>query len=460
MIFSKFNIEDCEKISGFFASFNSDSCEATFMNCFIWQDYYGIKYAFKDGIILVRYGKSKEDYMYLLPPYSKENFEILKEVSSDNLPDIWAFEGENFEKFKEDYKDYYHFSCTLDNDDYIYNSYDLAVLPGKKFHSKRNHIANFSKNHNWKYEDITSDNADEVKKCAILWFDENNYTSDERLICERESILKILDNFDSLPVFGGLIRADGKAVAFTIGSAVNEKTADVHFEKALADYQTGYSVINREFAAKAIFEFEFLNREDDMGIPGIRKAKLSYHPAKKLKKYYCFKKSNSKYDKYIDLYCSAFGWDKQFDPRLFELLGESIKAKYINNSPVSMIFAIECKLVAENKKYKAIYIYGAVTKESARNKGYMRELIKEIAQKSDCFVFLKPADGSLKSFYEKCGFKSIASADKKSDIYIEVSDKHKKLQKLCDKPVGKSEFMYIGYNFEKGKELFFEDTLE
>ena len=234
----------------------------------------------------------------------------------------------------------------------------------------------------------------------------------------------------------------------------------MHFEKALSEFQTGYTVINRDFAAREISDFKFLNREDDMGLPGLRKAKLSYHPVKKIKKYYCFKKTNSKFDEFIDLYCSAFSWDKEYDPLLFEYFGDNIKSIKVNNFPVSMLFAIDCKLILNNKEYKAVYIYGAVTKSSERGKGYMRKLINETVENEDCFVFLKPADEDLKEFYEICGFKATDSAAAKSNAYIEISDKHRELQKLCKKPEEKSEFMYFAKFQNEIKELYFEDTLE
>ena len=90
----------------------------------------------------------------------------------------------------------------------------------------------------------------------------------------------------------------------------------------------------------------------------------------------------------------------------------------------------------------------------------MRKLINETAQNEDCFVFLKPADEDLKEFYETCGFKAADSAAAKSNAYIEISDKHRELQKLCKKPEEKSEFMYFAKFQNEIKELYFEDTLE
>ena len=92
---------------------------------------------------------------------------------------------------------------------------------------------------------------------------------------------------EALEARGGAIFIEDKAVAFTIGSMINPSVFDIHFEKALKDYSEAYTVINNEFAKNALSEFEFINREDDLGLEGLRKAKLSYNPCKILEKYTC-----------------------------------------------------------------------------------------------------------------------------------------------------------------------------
>ena len=96
-----------------------------------------------------------------------------------------------------------------------------------------------------------------------------------------------MDGLIHLPVKGGAIFCGEKAVAFTIGSEINSLTYDIHIEKALKEYQEAYSVINREFAKNELDGYKWINREDDMGLDGLRQAKLSYHPVKRLKKYDC-----------------------------------------------------------------------------------------------------------------------------------------------------------------------------
>ena len=102
----------------------------------------------------------------------------------------------------------------------------------------------------------------------------------------------MLDNMEKLNIKGGTIIADNKDVAFTLGSPVNSSVYDIHIEKAIEGYETAYTVINREFAARNLSSYKYINREDDLGLEGLRKSKLSYHPEILLPKYICTEKEN------------------------------------------------------------------------------------------------------------------------------------------------------------------------
>lgn len=105
--------------------------------------------------------------------------------------------------------------------------------------------------------------------------------------CEKRGVETVLENMELLGARGGAIYVQDRAVAFTVGSPINEKVYDIHFEKALDDYGEAYTVINREFAENELSDYMYINREDDMGLEGLRKAKLSYKPDILLKKYTC-----------------------------------------------------------------------------------------------------------------------------------------------------------------------------
>ena len=171
--------------------------------------------------------------------------------------------------------------------DYIYLQSDLATLSGKKYHSKRNHISAFSKKYEWHYEAVNESNIDAVRECARLWYKENADRMSKTMLCEQNGIELMLSNMQSLNIKGGAVFVEGKAVAFCLGSPINSKCFDTHIEKALSEYSEAYTVINREFAKNELDGYMYINREDDLGLEGLRRAKLSYKPAILLKKFEC-----------------------------------------------------------------------------------------------------------------------------------------------------------------------------
>lgn len=156
--------------------------------------------------------------------------------------------------------------------DYIYLQSDLANLPGKAYHPKRNHINNFEKQYNWEFVSVTADNLPLLRKAA-----ERLFAIDSRLPDEYEAILDLLDHFRELELRAGVLLVEGTPVAYSIGEIMNADTALIHIEKADRSFDGAYAMINKLFAAE-FAECTYINREEDMGIPGLRKAKLSYHP--------------------------------------------------------------------------------------------------------------------------------------------------------------------------------------
>lgn len=285
---TEISLNDRGSITSFLANDGEFSCENSFINLLVWQKAYHNCYKMYDDCFIL-YSKSNDKKMYRLPFCDdfKKGFNKIIEHNGGRLPRIWAQEGKRFETFRELYGDKYDFFEKRDAFDYIYNRNDLAELSGKKYHSKRNHISSFSKKHNWEYKAITTELKDSVLVCADKWYDENKDRIDKYMTVERDGINLVLNNMDFLKAKGGAILVDGEVVAFTLGSAINNQVFDVHFEKALSEYSEAYTLINREFAKNELTDYEYINREDDMGLEGLRKAKLSYKPQILLKKYDC-----------------------------------------------------------------------------------------------------------------------------------------------------------------------------
>ncbi len=292
MKFKKITLDDAETLNSFLRHTEELTCELSFVNLLLWQPLFNNCYCIEDGIL---YLKSYDENIvtYSLPFGDiKNGMERIAEHCGTPYPDIWAQEGPRFQQFKVLYGEFYDIYESRNEFDYIYNSYDLINLSGKKYHSKRNHISAFSKQFDWHYEDITADNIDAVKNCAEIWYSQSKDRMDEELKNEMLGVSLMLNNMSALDVCGGAIVINNKVVAFTLGSPINQNIYNIHIEKAIAGYETAYTVINREFASHHAKDYKYINREDDLGIEGLRKSKLSYHPEIILPKYICTKKEN------------------------------------------------------------------------------------------------------------------------------------------------------------------------
>jgi hypothetical protein len=186
----------------------------------------------------------------------------------------------------------FSFSENRDNADYLYRSSDLINLAGRDYHSKRNFITRFKVmfQGQYAYEPITQDNMGDVWIFQREWCRKNDCKSQVSLMEEQTAISVVLDNFDKLGVAGGLLRLNGRVAAFTTGSPITSDTYGIQVEKADYEIPGAYPMINHEFALRNCADYEFINREEDMGIEGLRRAKLSYHPVKLISKYEAFPK--------------------------------------------------------------------------------------------------------------------------------------------------------------------------
>lgn len=270
-----------------FCNTDEFSCDNTYPNLLIWCPDYNII----DGQIIVKMNMDKGN-VYRLPINGdiEVGIDYIRKCENCDYPVFWNSEGKRLDEFRNRYGDKYIFVEDRDTFDYIYLRQNLADLPGKKYHSKRNHISAFTKKYDWHFEMLNDSNIKGIRECADKWYAENG-KKDLILTIERNGINLLLENYKELDINGGCIIVNDNVVAFTLGSEINNQVFDICIEKALVEFREAYSVINREFA-KAI-NYKYINREDDMGIEGLRKAKMSYHPDFFVKKYYCYPKEEN-----------------------------------------------------------------------------------------------------------------------------------------------------------------------
>ena len=259
-------------------------CDISFATTFLWRNRYDIRVCNHDGVFYKAYFTENVLSGYTFPIGNKPPKEMLDVLLLDAKergvkPLIGMMNKTNAEILSHLYPDMFEFTEDSESADYIYSRENLALLPGKKFHAKRNHISKFKRNNeNYCYKPIDATNKEDAYFVAHKWHMHND--SDKS---ELYAIREALDNFEEIGMFGGVLYVNARPVAMTIGSKINSSVCDVNFEKAV-DVDGAYAVINNEFA-KAQESFLQFNREEDLGLEGLRKSKLSYNPDKILMKY-------------------------------------------------------------------------------------------------------------------------------------------------------------------------------
>ena len=172
-----------------------------------------------------------------------------------------------------------------DHSDYVYRVEDLAELKGEKYHKKRNLVHQCLDANECRYEPITAANRDECRDMQSRWCEARNCAIDPGLCREYDAIGEAFAHYDALELTGGAVRVNGRIEAYAIGEALAPGVAVCHFEKAMPGVHGLGQLINQWFARHALAGFTFVNREQDLGIPGLRQAKQSYHPHHRVHKF-------------------------------------------------------------------------------------------------------------------------------------------------------------------------------
>jgi hypothetical protein len=173
----------------------------------------------------------------------------------------------------------------LDNADYVYRTQDLILLPGRKYDGKRNHVRSFMRSSDFNYAGLNPKSMPEVIDFQRRWFAERSHTDLPALAAEDQAVHELLRRYRDLPVTGATIRVDGRIEAFAIGSQLNQDTALVIAEKANSEIRGLYQAMNQMFCENALSRSTWVNREQDAGDAGLRRAKLSYYPHHMVAKY-------------------------------------------------------------------------------------------------------------------------------------------------------------------------------
>ena len=296
MKFKDINIDSIKELQPYFEIVDYEACEYCFTTLYMWQHVYKTGYFIGD------------DFAVIMAEYEGNSFSILPLAKKDKLPQvidyiIKHFEDNNrkicFKGITKDvaetleklYPDKFEYIEERDLFDYVYDGESLRTLAGRKNQKKRNHINAFLKDYEGRdsYKLLDEEDFDDCLELLKIWASnkEENNEFDEGIDDESIGIRKIFNNYkylrENLKIAG--IYVDGKLEAFTMGELINPNMALIHIEKANPNIRGLYPYINQQFILNEFEDVEFVNREEDLGIPGLRKAKLSYHPVKFVEKY-------------------------------------------------------------------------------------------------------------------------------------------------------------------------------
>lgn len=295
--FKRAELEDKEIITGYFERYPSRSCERTFVNVFLWSRQYPVKWAVIENTLVFK--SEDENHLAFAFPVGEDAdiqkaMDVMKAYSEQKgyAFRLYNVTPDNFEKLEQWYPGRFQISYVRDLADYVYESEKLATLSGKKLHAKRNHINKFRALYEdrWNYEPLSQENVEECFQMALKWRNDNGCEEDEEKNAEMCVTLNSLRLFDELGLKGGVLRLDGEIIAFTIGEPVSPDTFVVHIEKAFGEIQGAYPMINQQFVEHECLDYKYVNREEDTGAEGLRKAKLSYRPVFLVEKGYVTEK--------------------------------------------------------------------------------------------------------------------------------------------------------------------------
>lgn len=285
--FKKLNAEDIPNLTKYYGRRHDVTCDSVILDNFLWADYYHVHYAacgdeallWTMNIFGKQYGAMPVCSLECLPKYFYELERYFNETLKLPL-EIYLADEEAVECLKLP-EDKYSVTELPDSRDYLYSAEALRTLSGKKLHKKKNHLNGFMRQYEGRYEyrTLCCSDRDDVWVFLDKWREQKGQEVEGHLDYEVEGIHEILKNCSMFNVRMGGIYIDNKLEAFSIGSYnEREKMAIIHIEKANPEITGLYQMINQQFLIHEFPEAELVNREDDMGLPGLRQAKMSYAP--------------------------------------------------------------------------------------------------------------------------------------------------------------------------------------
>lgn len=279
--FKPVEIKDKEIFDRYLREDSPETSELTFTNLFIWSHRYNPVWTqWKDCLLVIYHPENSQPFA--LPPVGTGDKKTALNVLSEQLRkithdvSICRADGSFVNRYVD--KKLFEIIPDRNNSDYVYSVSDLINLSGRKYHRKKNHLNKFLKGYSHEYVEMDIELVEEFISMQEKWCSIRECVKEPELLSEDYAIRTALLNFEELDYRGGAIKIDSRIEAFSLGEPLNSDTAVIHIEKANPDIDGLYAAINQSFCANEWSQFTYINREQDLGIEGLRRAKESYNP--------------------------------------------------------------------------------------------------------------------------------------------------------------------------------------
>jgi len=286
--FKKISFSDKKRYDFYREKDETNASEGSFITLFIWNAYYNLEVSENGEFFFIRFNVKNRVPAYFFPIGKGDINKALNELKkySENRGEKLKFiltSKENKDKVIECFKEEFEYYSDRDCEDYVYKTEKMISLSGKKLHSKKNHLNFFMENYNFTYE--KAETKEQIEECADKAYKLLDEKGDRKNPYEKGAMKAYFENYDFSEQKGGIIRIDGEIAAMTFGQKLTEDTALIQIELADEKYRGAYQAISKLFCENEWSDYLYVNREEDMGIEGLRKAKMSYRPEFLIEKY-------------------------------------------------------------------------------------------------------------------------------------------------------------------------------
>lgn len=445
--FKKIEVNSIQEMLPFYAMRHNMTCDSVFLESYVWKDYYNVRYAIWENKALLWLMENEGRCFSAMPLCREEDlpgaFAAIEEYFNEELgyPLVINLADEYAVKYLNLPEDKYLVEEQVDSRDYLYNGDAMRSLAGKKLHKKKNRVNAFKREYEGRYEyrRLCCSDSHDVWVFLDRWRQQKGEEVEEHLDYEVKGIHDILKNCSEFSIHMGGVYIDGQMEAFTIGSYNPvENMAVIHIEKANPEINGLYQFINQQFLIEEFPEVEWVNREDDMGLEGLRKAKMTYYPADYARKYLVEQLLNGSKGyhwaeqianttagsvlTYLDaedkdetkhLWHMCFPEDSESFIEYYykeKTKDNEILVKKDNGLLISMVQYNPYAVKLRGRLWKLDYLVGVATEESRRREGHFRDVFVKMLHDEEAagkpITYLVPVNPAV---YAPMGFTFIGN---------------------------------------------------